>query len=290
MSWWAPTVLQLPRRIVKCQSRCSPSARPSSVTNEAEHIGPEGHPFAVSERIYCCWDFDHRALTLQYLDGIDPDYFATIASLLAQQLEADDALASSVALRVLYHQGLETLMSLLGAAAQAPTVVPAWIAKCRTDDLQDVVGGLRRGSSLLTQAGTQQISFDDLSHHLHRFAWADEKGHDSTAARFGRFWRRLSHEFLDETARAEYNALKHGTRVLPGGFTMAIGVEDVPGVAAPPERMRSIGGSKFGSTFFAAKESGPRRGTSEPGGPRSTGCPNRSPSASSWCLCRSRTS
>lgn len=210
----------------------------------------------MADSIYCCWDFDHRTRTLEYLQGIDPDYFSTVATLLARQLESEDAIASSVALRVLYHQGVETLMSLLGAAAQGSTVVPAWIAKCSTEDLKIVAARLQSGHPLLTEVGTQRVTFDDLSRYLHRFAWVDELGVDSTAARFGRLWHRLAGELLDDTARAEYNALKHGSRVLPGGFSISIGLEEVPGTPAPPEQMRSIGGSKFGSTFFVAEPVG----------------------------------
>lgn len=221
-----------------------------------KHSGLEGRPFAVADSVHCCWDPDHAARTLEFLEGIDSNYFSTVAALLAQQLESEDSIATSVALRVLYHQGVETLMSLLGAAAHGPYVVPAWIAKCSTENLKTVVTRLQSGQPLLTEVGTQRVTFDLLSSHLHRFAWVDEKGADSTAARFGRFWHRLASELLDDTARAEYNALKHGSRVLPGGFSMAIRTEEALGVPVPPEQMHSIGGSKFGSTFFVTEPVG----------------------------------
>lgn len=216
----------------------------------------EGRPFAVADSVYCCWDPDHRARTLEFLEGIDPDYFSTVAGLLAQQLESDDAVAASVALRVLYHQGVETLMTLLGAVVQGPRVVPAWIAKCSTGDLKIVARRLQTGQPLLTEVGEQRVTFDLLSAGVHRFAWTDEDGPTSTAVKFGQLWHRLASELLDETARDEYNALKHGSRVLPGGFTMAVGTEEAFGVPVPPEQMRSMGGSKFGSTFFVTEPLG----------------------------------
>jgi hypothetical protein len=217
---------------------------------------PEGRPFAVADKLFCCWDWDHRSRTLEFLDGLDPDHFATVARLLGEQLEFDDRVAASVALRVLYHQGVETLMSLLGAVAQGPSVAPAWIAKCRTEDLREVVAALLSGRALLTEVGTHRTTFQDVSEQVHAFTWTDETGDESTASRFARFWMRMAGEFLDEDARAEYNALKHGSRVLPGGFTLAIGVEESFGVAPPPGMMRSLGGSDFGSTFFAAERVG----------------------------------
>lgn len=224
-----------------------------------EYERPYGYVFAVADSPHCCWDFDHGRRTLEFLDGIDPDHFGTVASLLSDQLETDDAMAASIALRVSYHQGLETLMSLLGAAAQAPSAVPAWIATCKTEDLNEVTARLRDGRPLLTQSGRQRVSFVDLSEDVHRSVWIDEEGESSTAELFARFWGRLSTEFLDETARAEYNALKHGNRVVAGGFTLAMGTEEVPGVPAPPEAMRSMGGSRFGSTFFVSERVGSSR-------------------------------
>lgn len=227
--------------------------RVSGVENSAGSKELEGRPFAVADSVYCCWDFDPKASTLEYLEGIDPDYFATVATLLAGHLESENAIASSVALRVLYHQGVETLLSLLGAAAQGPTVVPAWIDRCKTEDLKNVTARLQSGEPLLTEAGSQSVTFEELSAHVLRFVWAGESEPETTAAHFARFWHRLSNELLDEKARAEYNALKHGTRVLPGGFSLFIEIEaDPSGPAVAPE-MHRIGGSRFGSTFFATE-------------------------------------
>lgn len=214
--------------------------------------GPLGYVFAVGRRPFCCWDHDHAGRTVEFLDGLDTGYFKGVASAIADQFDSGDSHPASVALRTSYHQGTEALFSLLAASAQAPAAVPAWIASCKTDDLQQVVGGLRDGRTMLTQAGSVRVSFLELSEFVHRFAWPNETGEGSTAANFGRFWRRLSVEFLDDTFRAEYNALKHGSRVRPGGFTLAIGTEETPGTAAPADQMRSLGGSEFGTTFFAA--------------------------------------
>lgn len=218
--------------------------------DEQVYRGSVGRPFAVADAVYCGWEFDHAGRTLEYLEGFDPRYFVKVAAMLAERIESEDASAASVALRVLYHQGIETLMLLLGAAVQGPTVVPAWIAKCSTSDLKDVVARLRKGQVLLTQTGQQRVTFEALSIDVHSCAWPDETGDESTATRFGRFWHQMAGEFLDEKARAEYNALKHGTRVVPGGFTLSIGEEEVFGEPPPPDRMRAIGGSRFGSTFF----------------------------------------
>jgi len=225
---------------------------------DVEHHGtPSGYVFAVAGRPYCCWDYDHVERGLEFLDGFDTEYFEMVAGLCLQDFEApDDQLRASVLLRTTYHQAVETLLSLLGAALQAPLAIPAWFTLCSTGDLTSLAASLRDGRSVLTWSGAQRVSFHELSERVHGMAWPDEDGEDSTAARFGKFWRGLSGELLDESARAEYNALKHGNRVRPGGFTLAIGLEETPGVAAPPEAMRSLGGSQFGSTFFTSERVG----------------------------------
>ena len=210
----------------------------------------------MADNAFCCWDYDHRVRTLEFLDGLDPGYFATMATLLGGQLESDDSLAVSVTLRVLYVQAIEAVLAMLGATVQAPEAVPAWIASASTQDLDEVARRLKAGQPILTQLGRQRISFADLSRHVHRFAWTAETGDESTADRFGRFWSRLASDFLDDLVRAEYNALKHGHRVTAGGFSLSIGVEEVPGVAAPPEAMRSLGSSKYGTTFFPVERVG----------------------------------
>lgn len=217
-----------------------------------------GYAFAVGDNPFCCWEYDHRERNLEYLQGIDTGYFSTIAGILAAEIEtnSESEWSASIAIRALYQQAIEALMSLLGAMIQAPGCVAAWIGKCRTQDLEEIVGRLAIGHSLLTQSGQQRLTFATLAGRTHRYAWTTESGDDSTAARFGLLWARLSVEFLDPTARAEYNAIKHGHRVSPGGFVMSIGTEEGSGVPAPAEAMRSIGGSRHGSRFFKVEQVG----------------------------------
>ena len=160
----------------------------------------------------------------------------------------------SIALRGAYFHETETVMSLLGAMTQAPHCVPGWIAKCSTRGLEAVVYSLQSGDGLLTQRGKQPIRFDDLAQRSVRSAWSNDNGVDETARGFAAFWRLLASDFLNVELRAEYNAMKHGMRVRPGGVTVMIGIEDTPGSPAAADAMRSVGGSTFGSTFFRAEQ------------------------------------
>ncbi len=71
---------------------------------------------------------------------------------------------------------------------------------------------------------------------------------------FGRLWGRFANDFLNDMARREYNSLKHGFRIDPGGFSVSVGWERSPGLPCPPEAMHSIGGSQFGSSFFVKEK------------------------------------
>lgn len=219
--------------------------------------GPLGYVFAVGDDAFCCWEYDHERRTLAYLDGIDCGYFRVVGGILGDHLPSTSVgLTASIALRVTYQQGLEALMTLLCAIVQAPHAIPAWIAKCTTANLTEMVTRLTIRRSVLTQEGWSQLTLEDLSQQIHQFAWVQEPGDNPTAVQFGRFWSRLAKDLLDDAARAEYNALKHGNRVSAGGFSLAVGVEEQPGVPAPPENMRSLGGSRFGSTFFVPEQVG----------------------------------
>jgi len=63
----------------------------------------------------------------------------------------------------------------------------------------------------------------------------------------------VADEFLSEAFRAEYNSLKHGFRVMPGGFSASIGPPKSAGEPpSPPKDMQSLGSSEFGTFFLKA--------------------------------------
>jgi len=76
----------------------------------------------------------------------------------------------------------------------------------------------------------------------------DEENSLKYKEKFGILWKLLSNDLIDNKIREEYNSLKHGFRVTAGGFGIAVGLQDAPDIPAPPERMQTIGYSKFGST------------------------------------------
>ena len=206
--------------------------------------------FAVGNQAHCCWEYDLPDRNEQFLSSFDGKYFNYVAQRHMDQLESEDRQRAAVALRAAYHHGLETLFSLLGAMAQAPGAVPAWIPKCSTAALRAIVDALRAGRPILTQRGRQSLTLRDLARITHAYCWRDEDPPGVTGERFGRLWHRFAYDFLDEEHIAEYNNIKHGLRVAAGGFVLRVGQEEEYGVHAPERNMQTIGASPFGSSYY----------------------------------------
>lgn len=209
--------------------------------------------FAVADEPYCCWEYDLAERNQRFLSTLDATYFQYVAHRHFEDIESQDNQRAAVALRAAYHHGLETLFSLLGALTQAPEAVPAWLPKCSTPALRQVVRSLSIGAPILTQNGTQRVLLEDLAVVCHQYCWPDDDPPGITGQRFARLWRLFARDFLDEHHIDEYNSIKHGFRVAGGGFTLRVGVEDEYGVRAPEENMQTIGGSPFGSSYYEAR-------------------------------------
>ena len=52
----------------------------------------------------------------------------------------------------------------------------------------------------------------------------------------------------------EYNSAKHGLRTSLGGFSLRVGLEETPGIPAPRDKMQSLGGSVFGTSYFTVEK------------------------------------
>ena len=208
------------------------------------------YPFAVRDQAYCVWDHDLRQRNEVFLRSLDGQYFRYLVEVHLPQLQAENAQRAAVALRVAYHHSLETLFSLLGALAQAPNCVAAWLPKCSNRDLRDIVDDISRGRPVLTQRGRQSLSWDLLATATHAHVWPDENPEAATAQRFAALWTRLAREFLDDNHIDEYNSIKHGFRISSGGFAMRVGLEHSYGVPPPENEMQTLGGGPHGIGFL----------------------------------------
>ena len=207
--------------------------------------------FAVNETPYCFWDLDVHGKNLEFINKIDPKYFQHVANLHGELLEGDEKQYAAAALRIAYSHGLETLFAFLCAVVQAPDCVIGWFLKYQNRDLYDLVRKINEQRFIYSKIVEHRITWRVIADVIFmNFKTGDEGKDENLRKNFARLWRRFATDFLDQKSDVEYNSIKHGFRAKMGGFSLAIGAEDIPGVPAPPERMRTMANSVFGSSFY----------------------------------------
>jgi hypothetical protein len=223
---------------------------------ELLHVG-----FVTGDRVSVLWGYDLAGDNDNFLKGLDPDYFEFVARDCAARLEDSSALSRrdrtrvATTLRLAYGQAVETLMALLCSAAQAPWCPMGWMARYKPRELCKVVGAIDKGERFRNVLVQQPVTWRSISRFVHQFIVAhDEALHRDVADKFAGLWKHVAFVFLADGDRGEYNALKHGLRVTPGGFAMSIGAEKTPGARADPQDTQSLGGSEFGSSFVVPTE------------------------------------
>ena len=212
--------------------------------------------FFVGERPCAVWGTDIHKRNMTFLTNFDTKYFEYLADIHFSQIGSDVAQQAATALRTSYGLGLETFFSLLGAAIQAPDCVFGWLFKYKDSDLALVINCIMGKERLQTRL-FGHLSWESLSNLVNRNLVLDDKEKENEIkARYAKLWEYLAMNYLDNDLRNEFNSVKHGLRLQPGGIQVAIGQQDRPDMPAPPERMQSIPGSKFGATVLRLERIG----------------------------------
>jgi hypothetical protein len=207
--------------------------------------------FAVNETPYCLWDSDFQKSNLDFINSIDPRYFEHIANLHRQFLEGKEKQYAAVALRIAYSHGLESLFALLCATAQAPDCIVGWVLKYKNVELYEVIRKISERRPIYSKLHAKSVTWDVIADLIFTYLRTGDDEKDLQIRNsFARLWVRFASDYLNVNYGCEYNSIKHGLRVKMGGSYFSLGVEDTPGVPAPPERMRIVGQSDFGSSFF----------------------------------------
>lgn len=222
--------------------------------NQEEGTAIQCALFAIDETPLCLWDLDIGKHNMDFINSIDPGYFEHIANIHSQLLDGEEKQYAANALRLAYSQGLESLFALLCATLQAPNCVVGWLLKYRNNELDSVVKKISERRPIYSKFQVNHMSWDTVATIILSHLSASDSEKDKRIVKsFGRLWTRFASDFLNDNRSNEYNSMKHGTRAKMGGFSLALGLEDTPGVPAPPERMRTVGYSEFGSSFFVAE-------------------------------------
>lgn len=208
--------------------------------------------FAVGDEPYCLWEEDIADRTSEFLKGLDPDYFTY---LLQVHMAAEDERHASAGIRVALHHAAETMFSLLGAFTQAPQCPHAWIARCRTEELRDVVRRIgSKDESLITPWAVESMGWETVAKLVFRQFKPGTVEQDKTITGFSKAWEGMSVDLLSEVINQEYNAIKHGLRMTLGGFKVEISRLPVSGQEIEGLEMLTLGGSKFGGMFFKVEK------------------------------------
>ncbi len=210
--------------------------------------------FLVYDKPNCIWDWDLMQQNLDFIESMRPEYFDNVVLHNVKQLEEKEKNLAALSIRLAYFHGMETFFSLICATLQAPECVVGWLQKYSANSLRNMVIKINSEQNIITKNGPHQFSWEDLSNTFNSFKLEDRDKEQEIKDRFGKLWKRLAAEFVDEKLIAEYNSLKHGLRIEPGGFHMAIGQEKEFGVSPPSEEFISMGGNEFGSSFFIPEE------------------------------------
>ena len=211
-------------------------------------------PFAVNDEPFCLWEVDPEERVRSFLDGLDVDFFAYV---LQTYLDTEDEDRALVAIRLALYHATETMFSLLGAFIQAPLCPYAWIAKCSNKELRVFAERVNRGDpQLITKLNLPVVNWYSVGTLVFATYQPGTERQENTIKCFADLWVRLTGDFSNQTYVDEYNALKHGFRICPGGFTLSAGIEKEYSVPPSASEMEVIGQSVFGASFFTIEPLG----------------------------------
>lgn len=152
-----------------------------------------------------------------------------------------------------YFHGLETLFTLICAGLQEPRAVVGWVQKYQNKQLRDIVNSISQYQCDMPNCfNLNPVTWNNISDQI--FSIGQESNMSEIKEAFAKLWTRLADDFVKEINFREYNSIKHGFRARSGGFTLAVGEQKDPNIPVPPEKMKVIGGSRFGSSFFVAEQ------------------------------------
>lgn len=212
-------------------------------------------PIFIDDRPFCFWDHDLKGKNIDFLEGFDPNYFGFLANSFYDIITDEDQPSenqqyAAIGIRNTYSHASETLFAILFGSLQAYDFIPGWLYKYRPRDLYSLIEKFNSHQPFRLKITPDELSWNGLSNMINQFETESAEHTLEIKNQFGLFLQRTASQYLDDDFRKEYNSIKHGLRVKPGGFKAAFGIETIPGKPTLPENMQSLGGSLYGSSFF----------------------------------------
>jgi len=223
-----------------------------------KHVDLECRYLMINQRPLCVWGTNIDKSNKDFIDSIDPDYFDYLRSIHSQAFDRDEIVDldvqsqyAALSLRTAYSQSLETLFSLMFSTIQSPYCVPAWMNSYKNNELKNLVEKVHQGQEpILSIHGSEKLSWSAI---YDRFFPVDPATKDDfsseTREGFIKTWSYFADDFLNESFNLEFNCIKHGLRVRPGGFKLLFGFTQ-DGDSLPPEEMMELSNSDFGLSYL----------------------------------------
>lgn len=211
--------------------------------------------YAIVDEPFCLWERDLKTAALGFLESIDYDYFNYIADRSNTDLDNPEwGMRAATSMRLALFHGGETLFLLIGALLQGERCPHAWVAHCKTDELRTIINQINSSQPLLLQNDRiKKLSWLDISREILSKCPSDAIGLCSTIESFAKFWELLALNHTHQIYIDEYNSLKHGFRIAPGGFEAMMGLHPLISVPPSGQEMQSLGSSKWGANFRVIK-------------------------------------
>jgi hypothetical protein len=213
-----------------------------------------GVGFFVGDTPYVCWEWNMLEKNLEFIRGIEHGYFEYVATAHRDNLEGEQRHLAALSIRTAYFHGIETLFSLLCAATFAPHCVPGWLQRCGTAELREVVGQINKGTCIVSNPlRIESVSWHSIAERVMPLGNLPNEERLAFIEEFAGLWTRLAIDWLQASNIGEYNGIKHGLRVKPGGFSIAFAPAKEDGSKPSPDEMTLLGASPFGSSYFHAE-------------------------------------
>jgi hypothetical protein len=203
----------------------------------------------IADTPYCFWGDNLTEDNIRFLKRLDSNYYHSVACKLETVFSDDQT--SAILIRQLYFQSLECLFSMLFGYLQSPHYIIGWLNKYEPWQIRLCITKINNCTPIQTLFDGKIDSWKVISNQIN--AYFTEEKRELLIEKYEKLWIKLANEYINSNFIAEYNSLKHGNRILPGGVFISVGAEHEYGIAPPPEEMHSIGGSKYGSTFFSSE-------------------------------------
>ncbi|MDR3453157.1 MAG: hypothetical protein P4L96_10190 [Rhodoferax sp.] len=203
--------------------------------------------YAVDNELYCFWSNDLCADALTFLDSVDAGYFAYVADEALKHLgDETTEMRAATNLRIAFFHGLESLLMLIAAAVQAPKCPQAYLGQCTNDALRSLLKKIDEGAVLPQYNRHLKVrSWPGIAEEVLRCTGETGAEQQRLVGTFANLWADLASKQRNQVAIWEYNSLKHGFRIQPGGFTLKIEANG----PNPSNPLELTIGEKFGTGF-----------------------------------------